>query len=380
MLALGASASFTALAGGIGPAAAGVAPASAAATVAAAARTRNIAVAAAVLVDLLEPALRARLLFPFPRQRLATPAYFKGGLHGDVTFVGEHYGDAMWSNFPVSDVPRPGLRLGDLDVQGRDAALGLLAVALSRQGYAKVQDIMGADQALADAGTPFACGIDSYTLAILGVPSDTAPWMLQFGGHHLALNLTLMGEHAVLAPVLTGAQPAVYTRNGRTVRALASENDKGFALLATFDADQRRRAVIDGPVDTLELGPGRDGATIPLQGVSASAMNDGQRAMLLDLVSDWAGIVNADHAAPRLAEIAAGLPETWFAWKGPDTHEPNRNGASYFRVQGPTIYVEFAPQWPGGDLTQHVHTIYRDFPDAYGRAFVPGLDGGSRKI
>lgn len=379
MLALATSASLTAVAGGLGPAAAGAGQAPAG-TTAAAARTRVIAAAATALIDLLDAPLRARLLFPFPRQALATPAYFKGGLRGDVTFVGEHYGDAMWSNFPVSDVPRPGLRLGDLDARGRDAVMGLLAVALSRQGYAKVQDIMGADQALADAGTPFACGTDSYTLAILGVPSDATPWMLQFGGHHLALNLTLMGERAVLAPVLTGAQPAVHARNGRTVRALASENDKGFVLLATFDADQRRRAVIDGPVDTLELGPGRDGATVALQGLPASAMDDRQRAMLLDLVSDWAGIVNDAHAAPRLAEIAGGLPDTWFAWKGPDTHEPGRNGASYFRVQGPTTYVEFAPQWPGGDLTQHVHTIYRDLQNGYGRAFVPDLGGASRKI
>ena len=370
ILALGASASLTALAAGIGPATAGIVQAPAG-TTAAAARTQAIAAAATALVDRLDPGLRARLLFPFPRQPLATPAYFKGGLRGDVTFVGEHYGDSMWSNFPVSDVPRPGLRLGELDASGRDAVMGLLAVALSRQGYAKVLDIMGADQALADAGAPFACGIDSYTLAILGTPNNTAPWMVQFGGHHLALNLTLMGERAVLAPVLTGAQPAVHTRNGRTVRALASENDKGFALLAMFDADQRRRAVSDGPVDTLELGPGRDGETIPLQGLSASAMDAGQRTMLLDLVSDWAGIVNADHAAPRLAGIAADLPDTWFAWKGPTTHEPNHNGASYFRVQGPTTFVEFAPQRVGGDPTQHVHTIYRDFPDAYGRAFVP---------
>ena len=239
MLALGASASLTALARGIGPGAAGAVQAPAE-TTGPAARTRNVAAAATALVDLVDPALRGRMLFPFSRQPLATPAYFKGGLRGDVTFVGEHYGDAMWSNFPVSDVPRPGLRLSDLDARGRDAVMGLLAVALSLQGYAKVQDIMGANQALADAGTPFACGIDSYTLAILGTPSDTAPWMVQFGGHHLALNLTLMGERAVLAPVLTGAQPAVHTRNGRTVRALASENDKGFALLATFDADQCR--------------------------------------------------------------------------------------------------------------------------------------------
>jgi hypothetical protein len=31
--------------------------------------------------------------------------------------------------------------------------------------------------------------------------------MIQFGGHHLALNVTIAGEHGVLTPTLTGAQP-----------------------------------------------------------------------------------------------------------------------------------------------------------------------------
>ena len=46
---------------------------------------------------------------------------------------------------------------------------------------------------------------------------------------------------------------------------------------------------------------------------------------------------------------------------------------------GPTVAVEFAPQRPGGDLTQHVHTIYRDLPNAYGRALAAGLDGPAGK-
>ena len=46
-------------------------------------------------------------------------------------------------------------------------------------------------------------GEDEYYLAFLGTPSTTAPWMLQFGGHHLAINLTLAGSQAT-----HGAEPA----------------------------------------------------------------------------------------------------------------------------------------------------------------------------
>lgn len=332
------------------------------------AQTRAIVDATAAFLNVLTSEQREKLQFSFARQPTATAAHFKGGMGGNMTFTGEQYGQAMWSNFPVSDVPRPGLRLGDLNSDQRDALMQVLQTLLSPMGYAKVLDIMGSDQALADSGTNFAAGRDVYTIGIFGVPSTTAPWMVQFGGHHLALNVTIKGGHGVLAPVLTGAQPAVYTTDGRTVRALNHENDTAFDLLHTLDEAQRKQAVIEHDVSELVLGPGHDGETIPPEGLKASAMNARQRVMLLDLISEWACIINDVYAGPRLAEIRAALDDTFFAWSGPTTHVSERNGSSYFRIQGPKVFIEFAPQRVGGDLTMHVHTIYRDPTNAYGRA------------
>src|SRR5215211_7743181 len=59
-----------------------------------------------------------------------------------------------------------------------------------------------------------------------------------------------------------------------------------------------------------------------------------------------------------------------FAWSGAAAHEPGRNGAAYFGVHGPRLVIEFAPQEPGGDLTMHVHTIYRDPAGDYGRVLL----------
>jgi Protein of unknown function (DUF3500) len=292
------------------------------------------------------------------------------GPGGGFSFIGEQYGQAVWSNYPVSDVPRPGLRLGDLSGAQRDAAMHLLQVALSAKGYQKVLDIMGADQALSDTGTPYCSGTACYTIGIFGEPSSTTPWMLEFGGHHLALNLTMAGEHGVITPTLTGAQPAVYTSNGKTVRALAQENDKAFALLKALDANQRKQAVLNYEVRDLVLGPGHAGETIQPEGLKASDMSEPQRAMLLAVISEWAGIVNDAYASPRLTEIKAGLGETYFAWSGPTTHEPGRNGRSYYRIQGPKLVIEFSPQGVGGDPTMHVHTMYRDPTNDYGRTFI----------
>ena len=79
---------------------------------------------------------------------------------------------------------------------------------------------------------------DEYYLAFLGTPSTTAPWMLQFGGHHLAINLTLGGAQASMTPSLPAAQPATYTFEGKEIRPLGKENDKGFALINALEPEQ----------------------------------------------------------------------------------------------------------------------------------------------
>ena len=54
-------------------------------------------------------------------------------------------------------------------------------------------------------------GLDEYYIALLGTPSTTSPWMIQFGGHHLAINVTVVGPSSVMTPSLPAAQPAKYT-------------------------------------------------------------------------------------------------------------------------------------------------------------------------
>jgi len=273
---------------------------------------------------------------------------------------------ARWSNLPVTMVPRAGLSMGELSAAQRSAAMALVSSALSRRGFEKVQQIMEGDEIL-KGGNSRMFGKDLFYISILGSPSEKDPWMLQFGGHHLALNITIAGEQGILTPSLTAAQPALYTMNGKTVRPLGQENDKAFALLNALDETQRKQAILNYRVADLVLGPGQDGKTIQPEGLRTSAMNDHQRAMLLDLISEWAAIVHDSAAAARMAQIKAGINETWFAWSGPTTVTPGRNGIAYYRVQGPNLVIEYAPQPLGGDPSLHVHTIYRDPANDYGR-------------
>jgi len=203
-----------------------------------------------------------------------------------------------WSNLPTTMVPRAGLKMGDLSGPQRKAAMGLLAATLSKRGYEKVLAIVEGDEALrvasGERGSMF--GRDLFYISILGKPSVKDPWMLQFGGHHLALNITMVGIDGILTPSLTAAQPAKYTVDGKTVRPLGAENDKAFALINALDEGQRKQAILNYKVADLVLGPGQDGKTIQPEGIKGSALNASQQAMLLDLMRE---ILSLPHTTQR---------------------------------------------------------------------------------
>jgi hypothetical protein len=305
-----------------------------------------------------------------------------------------------WSNFPIGIYQRNGLRLGDLSNVQREAAMKLLATALSKQGLQKVKEIMGGDEVLKTSESGNGGGAppnmppggmrpgngpppngrtggmgnpgfsrDNYFLALLGTPSLTEPWMIQFGGHHLAINMTIVGKSNLLTPSLPAAQPAIYKLNGETIRPLGRENDKGFALINSLDADQQKQAILPYQVYDLVLGAGEDDKTIQPEGIKVSALNTAQKEKLWDVVYEWVGILNDEAATAKMFEIKANQSETWFAWSGSTTI----GSASYFRIQGPTLLIEYAPQRLRGNNsldTNHIHTIYRDPTNDYGARLV----------
>src|SRR5438128_10871714 len=279
---------------------------------------------------------------------------------GKVLFEFDSAKKPSWSNLPVTMVPRNGLRLGELTKPQRAAALDALAAVLSKQGFQKVIDIMNADDQLVKGNdNKMRFGTENYYLAVFGTPSATKPWMLQFGGHHLGINVTIVGKDTALTPTHTGTQPDSFTRNGKTVRPLGPENDLAFKLVNLLDAKQQAQAVLGAKPKNLVLGPGQDGKTIPPEGIKGSALSEAQRATLLELMGAWVHMLPDDAAASRLAALKAKMDDTYFAWYGPTTN----GSAAYYRIQGPTLLIEYAPQ--GG--TNHIHTIIRDPSNDYGK-------------
>jgi hypothetical protein len=307
-----------------------------------------------------------------------------------------------WHNLPPQMNTRAGVRYSELTPEQRDAGTAVLRAVLSPYGYQKVQDILAADKYLGEEmGVGFPTGPDAYMLAIFGTPSPTEPWGVQFNGHHLGVNVSIVGSQNVLAPTLTAAYPNIYQKDGKTIFVLADEANRALKLVQSLDQTQRAKAVAPMQIWDFLLGPGHDGETIQPEGLKGSEMTPSQREMMLDVAAAWVNIVNDATAKAKLAEVRAALADTYFLWSGDLT----RPGYAYFRVQGPTVHIEYSPQTVGGpgsargrgaargdvaargdgargrgraaippgerqlDAT-HVHTVYRDFTNDYAKKFV----------
>ena len=273
---------------------------------------------------------------------------------------------ARWSGLPDRLFPRAGLRMDALSGPQRAAAHRILEAGLSADGYAQLTGITGGDGAPDDPGrTDPDAGAGRYRIRILGTPSEGDPWTVQYGGHHLAVNLTVKGGQMTMAPTLWGAQPVPGTADDATAGPLSGETVKALALIGALDTGQRDAAVLDAPISEIVLGARQDGRTPVPEGVQAAGFTAAQQDLLLALITEWLSPLDEDDAAAKIAAAEAGLDRTWFAWSGGTT----AGESIYYRVQGPTLIIEFARQ-QGPDANAggvpRIRSIYREPDNDYG--------------
>ena len=72
-----------------------------------------------------------------------------------------------------------------------------------------------------------------------------------------------------------------------------------------------------------------------------------------------------------MKEIQSGIGDTYFAWAGPTT----AGKGAYFRIQGPAVFIEYAPQGQGDNNVDHIHTIYRDPTNDYADRMTQAVRG-----
>lgn len=307
------------------------------------AQSRSIVAAAEAFLDSLSAGQRQRAVYSFT----------------------DNAQRSNWSNFPAGSVRRGGIMVGDLSESQRAALDVLLARLLSDEGVTNiVHQLFAEDQLRRGTRTNF--GSDLYFTSFLGEPSATEPWMFQFGGHHLAINATVFGPDISFAPMLTGGQPMYINYEGESIFIAERETSAAQAFMDSLTAEQEAEAVRGSRPINLLLGPGRDGTVLAPEGIQAGGLSAEQKALLLGVIRARLGFVNDDDFAAKMAAIESEIDDTWFGWWGPQD-EP---GAAYFRVTGPSVVLEYAPQGSRGGVTDHVHNMYREPGNDYGARWI----------
>ncbi|KUN53986.1 hypothetical protein AQJ46_50110 [Streptomyces canus] len=277
-----------------------------------------------------------------------------------------------WSNFPTSFVERNGIEFADLDDDQKTAALKVMEAALSEQGYEELEEIRIADEYLGEVGAADNGGgpgggddynADKYFLAFFGEPSETEQFMVQFGGHHAAYNLTYYKDDVSLSPTLTAIEPSEFETDGKSYAPLQDKRDTTIAAIGSLSDSELEKAEIDGSFDDLLLGPGNDGPFPDPEGVVIGDLTEKQQDKVTAMIRTWVDDLDEEAAEALVAKYVSQYDETYLGWSGATAID---NKETYVRVDGPSVWIEFSNQ--GGIVVQgvHQHTIFRDQTADYG--------------
>ncbi len=270
-----------------------------------------------------------------------------------------------WHFIPPEMHPRGGVALRELDGAQRELVRALLMTGLSQRGYMTYTDIVTLERLLNTLGQDqFARDPEEYYLAVFGEPEAGGTWSWRFEGHHISLHFTVVaGNITVSTPTFFGANPAV-VRDGplRGLRALGSKEDAGRALMTAFSTAQRELALISD-VAPRDIITGNNYPVDPLTpvGISAQGFNATQLQLLRELLLTYTSQMSDPIAQLRWQKITAdGIESLTFAWAGVlEVGMPH-----YYRVQGPSFLIEYDNTQNGAN---HIHAVWRDFKDDFGR-------------
>ncbi|RZK87185.1 MAG: DUF3500 domain-containing protein, partial [Hymenobacter sp.] len=215
-----------------------------------------------------------------------------------------------------------------------------------------------------------------YYIAFLGTPSLTGTWMLQFGGHHLATNITF-GQGAVTGatPKFEGVEPLSFTTTtakvlskGRTYAPMSTEAAAMQALLQGLTAAQKTQAKLPQSFFDVVLGPGQDGNFPATRvGLPGRQLSRAQQALVMAAMAPWVNDADDATAASLLATYQRQLADTYVAYAGTGSFTTN---GDYLRLDGPDVWIEFVCQNGIVYHSQiHYHSIWRDRTRDYGGNF-----------
>ncbi|HEV3250128.1 MAG TPA: DUF3500 domain-containing protein [Puia sp.] len=307
-------------------------------------KAQELVPAAAKFISMLDSNQQVRALYPFDTDERFTYHYF-----------------------PVNN--RKGIAMDELNDLQKQAALDLIKTCLSEQTIKKMYRIIQLEVILKalEKRKPDDHYRDpgKYYFTLFGVPAINSIWGWRLEGHHVYFSFSANNKILVSGtPGFLGANPAVVqegSQKGQEV--LMEEREMGFALLNKLSSEELKKAIIDSIVPgDIMTATNRKAMILHPTGLPYSEMTGSQQGQLLELIRLYVYRFTKLFADTMLKEIQeAGLNNLSFAWAG--NREPGIGRPHYYRIQGPTIIIEY-------DNTQnnanHVHTVVRDLKHDFG--------------
>ena len=276
----------------------------------------------------------------------------------------------VWSNLPAQLSARIGLRMADLTATQVAAAMACVKIAsgtTANEGYAEIQQLLGADDYLLANGGGSAYGAGQYYLNFFGTPSLTGTWEFQFGGHHMTLANTYINGNLVGAtPAFRGVEPfAAFTYNGASVQPMVQDRDSFVTMLAGLTATQLASAKLSSTFSDLVLAPGKDWQfPTTRQGLQCNTLSAAQKALVLAAIKTYVYDIDNQSAATIMAKYTNELDQTYIAYSGNASLLVQND---YVRIDGPSVWIEYNTQ--GGIIFRnvpHPHSVWRDRSGDYG--------------
>lgn len=301
--------------------------------------------------------------------------------HQQITLQFEDSLRTKWTNLPIGLAKRSGLRYGQLSEDSKIKFHHLLTTIFSSQGYLKLTSIMSLDdilnviyESMYDKNLisdevykeirNLNWNYNNYFIAIWGKPNKIDPWGIKFEGHHISINVSMVGDKYSITPLFLGTDPAEVTMGKYAgLRPLSKEEDYGLRLINSLSDEQKAIATLDqevpGDIITNPMGKRN---IVEYQGIKASDLTPKQKNMLELLIKEYIKNLEYDKSEEYLSKIEkSGIDQIYFAWIGSyEIRKPN-----YYIINGPDFLIEYDNvgfQKNGN----HIHSIWREKGNDFG--------------
>lgn len=280
------------------------------------------------------------------------------------------YADLARFDWNFTPRARKGLTFKNMNEGQRKAAMAMIKLVLSQEGYSKAEQIIDLENVLRVVETRPANDTyrdpENYAFLVFGTPGND-PWGWRVEGHHLSLHFSSVDNQVTYTPSFMGSNPgqvmADVPQKGK--RILKAEQDMAFELLHSLDATQLAKANLgEKAPNEIFTSNSRKASLSKMEGISMGDLNALQKTKFKNLIMAYLQRYHVTLKNQQWAELEKnGLDKIHFAWLGDQQPEIGTGHGHYYRIHGPTFLIEFDNTQNGGN---HIHSVVRDLTSDFG--------------